>query len=261
MIKESEITRAILSTSVEEFLDNLEVDVVIAGAGPSGLTCARYAALQGKKVVIFERRLSLGGGMIGGGMMFPRIVVQKQASLILKEINVKLKEYNEQYFTADSVEAISKMGAAAIDAGVRIYPAIVVEDLVIREQDRVSGAVINWSAVQTAGMHVDPLVVMSEYVVDATGHECDLARTLERKNPDVKLTTSTGKIIGEKSMWADQGEDRIVSNTKEVYPGLVLTGMAVNAVFGVPRMGAIFGGMLISGKRAAELMLMTNEAG
>ncbi len=44
-----------------------------------------------------------------------------------------------------------------------------------------------------------------------------------------------------------------MKNTIEVYPGLIVTGMAANAVCGSPRMGAIFGGMLISGKRAAEL--------
>ncbi|GAI12207.1 unnamed protein product, partial [marine sediment metagenome] len=44
-------------------------------------------------------------------------------------------------------------------------------------------------------------------------------------------------------------------NTKEVYPGLIVAGMAANAVCGTPRMGAIFGGMLLSGKRAAEVAL------
>jgi thiamine thiazole synthase len=68
-----------------------------------------------------------------------------------------------------------------------------------------------------------------------------------------KLKTATGAVVGEKSMWAEKGEGDLVANTIEVYPGLIVAGMAANAVLGSPRMGAIFGGMLISGKRAAEL--------
>ena len=54
-------------------------------------------------------------------------------------------------------------------------------------------------------------------------------------------------------MWAEVGEKELVAKTTEVYPGLLATGMAVNAVFGLPRMGPIFGGMLLSGKNVAEL--------
>jgi thiamine thiazole synthase len=255
VIKEADVTRAIIKTATDELLDNLEVDVAIAGGGPSGLTCARYLAKAGKKVVMFERKLNYGGGMPGGGMLFPQVVIQKQAASILSEINVRLKKFDNNYYTADSVEAISKMGVAAIDAGLRIYPAITVEDLVIRDKNRVSGVVINWSAVQVAGLHVDPLVVMAKYTVDATGHDADLVRTFKRKNPEVRLKTKTGDVIGEKSMWADKGESDFVKSTIEVYPGLVLSGMAVNAVLGLPRMGAVFGGMLFSGKRAAEIIL------
>jgi thiamine thiazole synthase len=56
-------------------------------------------------------------------------------------------------------------------------------------------------------------------------------------------------------MWAEVGERELIENTKEVYPGLFVAGMAANAVYGSPRMGAIFGGMLLSGKRAAELVM------
>jgi thiamine thiazole synthase len=70
-----------------------------------------------------------------------------------------------------------------------------------------------------------------------------------------KLDTEGGGIMGEKSMWAEVAEKRIMENTREVYPGLIVAGMAANAVCGTHRMGPIFGGMLLSGKRAAEVAL------
>jgi thiamine thiazole synthase len=68
-----------------------------------------------------------------------------------------------------------------------------------------------------------------------------------------KLRTEGGGILGERSMWADIAESNIIKNTREVYPGLIVAGMAANAVCGSPRMGPIFGGMLLSGKHAAEV--------
>jgi thiamine thiazole synthase len=53
-------------------------------------------------------------------------------------------------------------------------------------------------------------------------------------------------------MWAELAERSVVVNTSEVYPGLWVTGMAANAVFGAPRMGPIFGGMFLSGQKVAE---------
>ena len=46
----------------------------------------------------------------------------------------------------------------------------------------------------------------------------------------------------------------MLANTREVFPNVYVAGMAANAVFGSPRMGPIFGGMLISGERVAELI-------
>jgi thiamine thiazole synthase len=89
-------------------------------------------------------------------------------------------------------------------------------------------------------------------VIDATGHDCEICHLVIDKVGG-KLRTATGKIIGEKSMWAEIGEREILENTKEVYPGLIVAGMAASAVFGSPRMGPIFGGMLLSGKKAAQV--------
>jgi len=252
MIDEIKITRSILSRFSREFDSYLEVDVAIAGAGPAGLTAARYLAKSGKKVVIFERKLSPGGGMWGGGMTFPIIVVQEESRGILEEVGVKLNREIDGYYSADSIEASSKLCASAIDAGARLFNAISVEDVMIRNS-RVSGFVINWSAIEIAGLHVDPLTIKSKYCIDATGHAAEVCRIVERKVG--KLNTPSGKVEEEKSMCAELGEQTVVENTKEVYPGLIVTGMAANAVFGAPRMGPIFGGMLLSGKRAAEIVL------
>lgn len=60
------ITRAITESYTRELLDFLEVDVAIAGAGPSGPVAAYYLAKKGRKTVIYERKRSAGGGMWGG---------------------------------------------------------------------------------------------------------------------------------------------------------------------------------------------------
>jgi len=81
------------------------------------------------------------------------------------------------------------------------------------------------------------------------------SRCWQGKKIGAKLKTETGEVIGEKPMWAEVGERVILENTKEVYPGLIVAGMAANTVFGSPRMGAIFGGMLLSGKKATGIIL------
>jgi thiamine thiazole synthase len=77
---------------------------------------------------------------------------------------------------------------------------------------------------------------------------------LQRKN-DVRLFTETGKIVGERSLWAEAAEKDTMSNTREVFPGLYVAGMAANATFGSYRMGPIFGGMLLSGEKVAKLII------
>lgn len=260
-LDETMITSAIMRSFNEEFLADLELDVAVAGAGPSGITAARYLAIAGKKVAIFERNLYVGGGMWGGGMLFPRIVIQEEAKGMLEEIGVKLSSDSSGLYVADSVETVSKSAAAAIDKGANIWVGMGVEDVVIREEERVCGVVLNWMAVERAGLHVDPLAVGSRLVIDATGHDAEVARVLARKVPGLRLLTADGTVIGERPMWAEKGEGDLVDNTRQIHPGLLITGMAANAVFGSHRMGAIFGGMLLSGKRAAELAVELLETG
>lgn len=251
-IDDIKITRIIFERFSKEFNSNIEVDIAIAGAGPAGLTAAKYLANAKKKVVLFERRLSVGGGMWGGGMTFPVIVVQKESKYILEDANVKVKNEGNGYYSADSIEVTTKLCSAAIDAGVRIFNTISVEDVLL-DNKKVNGFVINWSAVEIAGLHVDPLSIRAKYCIDATGHAAEICHIVKRKVGS--LNTPSGDLEKERSMCAEIGERTVVENTKEVYPGLFVAGMGANAVYGAPRMGPIFGGMLLSGEKAAKLIL------
>ncbi len=188
--------------------------------------------------------------MPGGGMMFNTIVVQEAARAILDEFDVRTREYETGYYTADSVEASSAICFKAIQAGAKIFNLVSIEDVMIRENDRITGLVLNWSAVSLAKLHVDPLSIRSKVVIDATGHASEICHIVVNKLGG-RLRTEGGGIMGERSMWAEVAEGKIIENTREVYPGLIVAGMAANAVCGTPRMGPIFGGMLLSGKRAA----------
>ncbi len=85
------ISRAIIQRFTEKLLDNLELDVAVVGGGVSGLTAAWRLAQRGHKVAIFERKLSIGGGMWGGGMMFNEIVIQEAAKPILDELGIRVR--------------------------------------------------------------------------------------------------------------------------------------------------------------------------
>ena len=247
------VSRAIIERFSAKLLDGLDCDVAVVGSGPAGLTAAYYLAKQDKKVVLFERKLSVGGGMWGGGMMFNEIVVQAEGKAILDEFGVRTAPYESDYFTADSVEAVSTICSAACKAGAKVFNLLSVEDVMLTD-GRVTGLVINWSAVDIAKLHVDPITIRSKYVIDATGHAAEVATVLQDKG-GVQLNTPTGGIVGERPMHAEVGERMIVENTREFFPGVFCAGMSCNAIYGAPRMGPIFGGMLMSGKKVAGLIL------
>jgi thiamine thiazole synthase len=252
MLDDIVISRAIIESYYKELIDNLESDVLIVGAGPSGLTASYFLAKEGFKVVVFERALRPGGGMPGGGMMFNKIVVQEESKPLLDEWGIHTTHYKENYYVASSLETLGVLLSQAIKKGAQIFNCISAEDVLLYNE-KVRGVVVNWSAATMAKLHVDPLTMRSSYVVDATGHAAEIAHIVSRKS-GAKLLTSTGEVIGEKPMWAEKGEKALLTNTKEIFPHLYVCGMAANAVFGSPRMGPIFGGMLLSGKKVAQLI-------
>jgi len=248
--QEGEVTRAIVSSFLQQFEEYVESDVIIVGAGPSGLVAARELAKAGIKVLIIERNNYLGGGFWIGGYFMNKVTLRAPAQEFLDELGVPYSPAGEGLYVTDAPHACSRLIAAACDAGAKVFSLTFVEDIVVREDKRIAGVVVNWSPIIHLPKEVaalDPVPLEAKVVIDATGHDADVVRKLVQRD--------MLKVKGEGALWIEKSEEAVVERTSEVYPGLIVTGMAVASVFGLPRMGPTFGGMLFSGKRAAQVAL------
>ena len=245
MIEDVKISDAIISEYFDMLQKALNVDVVVCGGGPSGMYAAYKLAKKNYRVVLIEKKLSLGGGIWGGGMMFNKIVVQESAKRILEELGIKYRMVMDGYYVASAIELAGSLIYNLTKTDAIVLNGMYVEDLIVHD-GKVRGVVINWSAAEVAKLHVDPINVSASVVIDATGHPAEVVKCLAKRFKEIE-------IKGEGTMNVVVGEEEVVKNTKEIYPGLIVAGMAANAVAGAPRMGPIFGGMLLSGEKAAEI--------
>ena len=247
---EAEVTRAILSGFARDLNDYAETEVIVVGGGPSGLTAARELARGGVRVVVLERNNYIGGGFWIGGYLMNTVTIRSPAQKYLDEIGCPYTQYSKNLYVTPGPHACSKLIAATMDAGAKIQNMTSFEDIVVRENNRVAGVVINWTPVHALPHEitcVDPVALECDVVIDATGHDAYVIQALEKRG--------LAKRIGEGGMWIEKSEDAVVEHTGVAYPGVIVTGMAVCSTFGLPRMGPTFGAMLLSGKRAAEVAL------
>jgi len=246
--EETDVSRAILDAYHAKFCKALCSDVAIVGAGPSGLVAAWRLAQGGSRVVVLEKRLSPGGGIWGGSLGMNEVVVQREALGILDAAGVRHHSSGD-LFTADAMELASALCLKALGAGATLLNLMKVEDICCR-QGRVTGVVAN-RAMLGDSLPIDPIVISARAAIDATGHEAILANCLQRRG---LLEGHADRLPGEGPMDAPAGEEFVVEYVTELYPGMWTTGMSVCASMGGPRMGPIFGGMLLSGERVATLV-------
>ena len=134
----------------------------------------------------------------------------------------------------------------------KLFNAVAVEDLLVRE-GTVCGVVTNWATVTKAhGTQscMDPQVMESRVVVSSCGHDGPFGATGVKRLAQLGLVDN---VPGMGALDMNASEDAVVTGTREVIPGMVVTGMEVAELDGLPRMGPTFGGVLLSGKRAASV--------
>lgn len=245
-VGEAQISRAIVGEFTKWFNEYIISDVIIVGGGPSGLIAGKDLAQAGYKTLIIESNNYIGGGFWIGGYFMNTLTFRAPGDEILDELKIPYKEIEDGLFVADGPSACSKLISAACDAGVKILNLTKFDDVVLRK-NRVEGAVINWAPVAALPRQitcVDPIALESKIVVDATGHDAWVAKSLEKRGL-LKLQTYG-------AMDVKSSEDAVVEKTGEIFPGLFVTGMAAATVFGTPRMGPTFSGMLFSGRKVAN---------
>jgi thiamine thiazole synthase len=245
---ESQVTRAIVSQFAKDMEEYAESDVIIIGGGPSGLMAAKELAEKKVKVLLVERNNYLGGGFWIGGYLMNTITIRAPAQKVLDDLGIAYREFSPNLFVTTGPLACSTLISKACQAGVKIMNMSKFDDIVIRENNRVSGVVINWTPVSAMPREitcVDPIAIESKLVIDATGHDAVVITKLEERGMI--------KTAGFGAMWVEKSEDLIIEHTGEAYPGLIAIGMAVSTTYGLPRMGPTFGSMLLSGIKGAEI--------
>lgn len=234
-----------------------DTDVVIVGAGSAGLSCAYELSKDPSiNIAIIEQSVSPGGGAWLGGQLFSAMVVRKPAHLFLEEIGVPFDDNHESYVVVRHAALFTSTIMAKVLArpNVKLFNAVAVEDLIVR-QGRVAGVVTNWALVSMnhdTQSCMDPNVMEARVVVSSCGHDGPFGATGVKRLKGIGMIDS---VPGMKALDMNAAEDAIVRLTREVVPGMIVTGMEVAEVDGAPRMGPTFGAMMISGQKAAHLAL------
>lgn len=246
-VREVEITRAIANEWHAVLIDRAESDVIIIGAGPAGLTASRDLSNMGFKVLVVEQNNYLGGGYWLGGYMMNPVTVREPAQKMWDELGIPYKKVSEGLYLTPGPHAVSKLIAAACDAGVKFLNLTKFDDLVLKN-GRVTGIVVNWMPVSALPRNitcVDPIALEAKMIIDSSGHD----------SVAVKRLVDRGLVEwkGMNPMYVNEGEEHVVHKTGEVYPGLVAAGMSVTETYGLARMGPTYGSMLFSGRKAAEI--------
>eukprot|EP00798_Chlamydomonas_sp_ICE-L_P031230 gene31230-6379_t len=188
------------------------------------------------------------------------MVVRKPAHKMLDEIKVPYEDEGDYVVVKHAALVTSTLLSLVLAApNVKLFNATAVEDLIIKEEQdgskRVGGVVTNWTLVtlhHDTQSCMDPNVIESKVIVSSCGHDGPMGAH------SVKRLASLGMLPAIPGMGAldmNSAENKIVNNTREVVPGIVLAGMELSEVDGSPRMGPTFGAMFISGMKAAHIAL------
>ncbi|KAF9133120.1 triosephosphate isomerase [Mortierella sp. GBA39] len=256
-IKEADVSREMTRRYMTDMIDHAETDVVVIGAGSAGLSCAwELSKNPDIQVTVIEQSVSPGGGAWLGGQLFSAMIVRKPGQHFLAEVGVPFEDCNENYVVVKHAALFTStiLSKLLMRPNVKLFNALAAEDLIVKN-GRVAGVVTNWTLVtlnHDTQSCMDPNVIEAKVVVSSTGHDGPMGASGVKRLQKIGLVKNVPGMI---ALDMNAAEDGIVANTREVVPGMVITGMEVAELDGVPRMGPTFGAMMLSGQKAAHCAL------
>lgn len=258
-ITEAEVSRAMIKRYFNMMYERTVSDVVIVGAGSAGLSCAYRLATERPdlKVTILEANVAPGGGAWLGGQLMTPMVVRKPADRFLRELGVPYEDEGTFVVVKHAALFTSTILSRVLALpNVVMMNATAVEDLIIRTDfqghQRVAGVVTNWTLValnHDTQSCMDPNTITAPVIISATGHDGPMGAFSAKRLVSAGLLKELGNMRG---LDMNRAEPAIVNGTREVAPGLILTGMELSEHDGSNRMGPTFGAMMASGIKAAK---------
>lgn len=126
--------------------------------------------------------------MWADGVVFPRIVsCAGRGSLRAGRLLDSYREYHPGYYLTNSVESVGKLNAGATSVGAEVFNLVNFEDVMIRENDQITGIVLNWGPVAEKKLQVDPLMINTKLVIDVTEYDAAVYNTIFQKIPNSKI--------------------------------------------------------------------------
>lgn len=166
--------------------------------------------------------------------------MRKPAHLFLDELDI---EYDEQdnYVVIKHAALFTStiMSKLLARPNVKLFNAVAAEDLIVKG-GRVGGVVTNWALVSMnhdTQSCMDPNVMEAKVVVSSCGHDGPFGATGVKRLKSIGMIDS---VPGMKALDMNTAEDAIVRLTREIVPGMIVTGMEVAEIDGAPRMVRFF---------------------
>ncbi|KAJ3179920.1 thiamine metabolism- protein [Irineochytrium annulatum] len=262
-IKESQVSRAMIKRYWRDMDNSTVSDVIIVGAGSAGLSCAYTLAKSHPelKITIVESGVAPGGGAWLGGQLMSPMVIRKPANTLLDELQIPYEDEGNYVVVKHAALFTSTILSKVLAmSNVTMFNATAAEDLIVRpdpigqhaSQKRVGGVVSNWTLVSLNHDHqscMDPNTLTAPVVCSFAGHDGPFGAASVKRLVSAGLVEKLGDM---RALDMGAAEDSVVNNTREVFPGMIVGGMELAELDGLPRMGPTFGAMLASGMKAAK---------